>query len=952
MPSGGDHLTGKQGGMELRDQAIRQRFTGEHDKNFSVIAPAGVGKTTAITQKIASIIRTKAVPLDRLIVVTYTQAAASELQQRTLFEVQREGGDLSFFGHIFFGTIHAFADQLLRHYGHCIGIAPGFEIEQNEKYLWHSFLQSLEADPQFDLGPIATLLPTEKFYALVEKFYATEMDIMPVTAQPPAIDLSELLRYPAKNNGNISKIQSDLRLWLAHPTFPLPKMTTKAREFEFLWEQAMAPLEDWCSAACAPIFKYMVKKYEKFRIERGRLTFSDLIKLSTHLLDDEHSGRLLRRYFVILDEAQDTDAQQFRLLLGVAQHPGAKDADCFQNPPAPGRYCMVGDPQQSIYSERADVSFYQKIHKTLINVGAMEELLFPVTLRFGSQIARHINGTFCDILDGRDGQVRFTEITSAGEFPASPDRNPSPNQNHLPGWSRVDAAETTDELAFLADFFNCKNPANFGADRWSDVAVLCPRKAWLFEIQDHFSQQPSAPKTQIHSAVKTYGEYREFSWMRALILLMINPRNQFEFAGILREMFAIADTPIARYCRGQGVTEIAALWENFQKLSEKCQHLSPLQAIDFLSQTLDLKRRLQAIQNNFNEKIDKILRLGAVRCASLTEFSQYLERQAAEVLRGEDVDENALQLYTFHKAKGLEWPVVILPFVNRKQTPAPRILPEVVGGKIAISGRQYRLWADPHSARNNAERLLYVALTRQKRRTIFVDDGTEPALYSTAATLQIENINKNLIKNLPIFQWQRSTTMALCSSPRPRGTPRETPHNFPLKYSYFPLFTPSQPAAITGEKMCNNGSLAYGNWWHETMKRCPFKGDGATIFLHSAIHDAPDRDLGRRDVEKLISNGTFWQLIRESEKIFREYPLFIRDRDHIFEGRIDLLLKTRRTLHIIDWKTENIGNIDYFFTKHMTQLQHYKTALLLLFPHFFIDASVYSTALGKFLPLQ
>jgi superfamily I DNA/RNA helicase len=419
--------------MELKDQAIRQRFIGEHDKNFSVIAPAGVGKTTAITRKIASIIRTKAVPLDRLIVVTYTQAAALELQQRTLFEVQRENGDLSSFGHIFFGTIHAFADRLLRNYGHCIGIAPDFEVEQNEKYLWHSFLQSSEADHQLNLGPIAALLPPEKFYVLVEKFYAAAVDTAPVTARPPASDLSELLRYPAKNNGNIAKIQSDLRLWLAHPTFPLPKMTTKAREFEFLWERAMAPLEDWCSAACAPIFKHMAEKYEAFRIKRGRLTFSDLIKLSTDLLADEYSGRLLRRYFVILDEAQDTDAQQFRLLLGVAQHPEAKDSDCFQSPPAPGRYCMVGDPQQSIYSERANVSFYQKIHKTLVNVGAMEELLFPVTLRFGSQIARHVNGTFRDILDGCDRQVRFTEITSAWDSPTPLNRDPLPNRNPLSG---------------------------------------------------------------------------------------------------------------------------------------------------------------------------------------------------------------------------------------------------------------------------------------------------------------------------------------------------------------------------------------------------------------------------------------------------------------------------------------------------------------------------------------
>src|ERR1700730_11697145 len=68
-----------------RDASARARFASELDRNFSVVASAGSGKTTAITQRVLSIARsTKAAEImPRLIVVTFTNRAADEMQQRT-----------------------------------------------------------------------------------------------------------------------------------------------------------------------------------------------------------------------------------------------------------------------------------------------------------------------------------------------------------------------------------------------------------------------------------------------------------------------------------------------------------------------------------------------------------------------------------------------------------------------------------------------------------------------------------------------------------------------------------------------------------------------------------------------------------------------------------------------------------------------------------------------------
>ncbi|MDR1434792.1 MAG: UvrD-helicase domain-containing protein [Puniceicoccales bacterium] len=930
--------------MELSDQAIRQRFTSEHDKNFSVIAPAGVGKTTAITRKIASIMRTKAIPLDKLIVVTYTQKAARELQQRTLLEVQKNGDDLSEFRHIFFGTIHAFADQLLRNYGYFIGIASDFEIEQNEKCLWNAFLQSRERNRKSYPYPTPALLSGEKIHALVEKCYASAIHVPEISTQLPKLDVSSLLNYPAKNNANILQFQNNLRLWIQNSTLPFPKIRTKAEAFSLLYENVIAPFEDRCSAVCAQEFRDMASEYEAFRIRQKRLTFSDLIKLSTDLLKVEDSALPLRQYYVILDEAQDTDAQQFQLLLTIAQHPESNNSDFFQSPPAAGRFCMVGDPQQSIYSDRADVALYQNIHRVLTAVGAMEELVFSVTLRFGSSIAKNVNQTFCPILDGVDRQVSFSKITS--EINSAPS-----HPNYFEGWARLDVRGEVDELTFFSHFLSGKSPANFAVKQWSHVAILCPRRAWLFEIQDFFAKQPFAPKTQIHSPTKTYGEYREFAWMRALIATMINPENQFEFSGILREIFAISDVLISKYYRGDEVFEISSLREQFLRWHRECQSLSPHRVIDFLLQTLHIKARLNAIQGEYNGEIEKTLRLGAVQCPSLLKFSENLRRQSSELLQSDNIDENALQLYTFHKAKGLEWPVVFLPFINRKQTPVPHILPEIVDGKIAISNRQYCQWTDPNGATHNGERLLYVALTRQKQQTIFIDDGSEPKMYSIASILQSPGNNGDLIQNLPTFQSLEAKTVSEQNASMPlQNFPMEIKYKS-LERQYFSIATPSQSSPIFPGKTRCLDPIAYGNWWHETMQKCSFKSSEVANFLRSMVKNSPDVDLAQGDMEKFILNASFWKLIEMCEQIFSEYPFFIRNHGCVWEGRIDLLLRTENHLHFIDWKTEHIDHLDEFIEKHAHQMQNYKMALKHLFPKFSIDASIYATDLGELIPI-
>jgi ATP-dependent exoDNAse (exonuclease V) beta subunit len=274
----------------------------------------------------------------------------------------------------------------------------------------------------------------------------------------------------------------------------------------------------------------------------------------------------------------------------------------------------------------------------------------------------------------------------------------------------------------------------------------------LQEIYDAFSKITDMPKFQLHSATQTYGEFPEFSWPYAILTVLFYPRNRFEFSGILREIFGFPDAIIARHFRTYDVPEIIIIEQNFQDIYKKCATMSPLQILDLLFSEFDLVARITAIRGKFDSEIWKQLQLIAAEAICGLDLLFHLQQKSQEIYQSEWIDRDAIQLYTFHKAKGLEWSIVIIPFINRKQVPAPRTFPDVVDQKIAIGKRQCEEWADSHAGKNNMERLLYVALTRQKQQTIFIDDGGDAGADSIAAILENPPQNKNFLRTLPLFE--------------------------------------------------------------------------------------------------------------------------------------------------------------------------------------------------------
>ena len=131
---------------EPSDQAARDRFVQTLDRNFSVVAAAGSGKTRAVTDRIAQIARrTIRSACYRVSLSSRSRIArlmkCSNARANKFFSENRGPEILAAFNRAWFGTIHAFCLKLLNDYGHYLGLPAPLELITDDDDLWNEFVQ-------------------------------------------------------------------------------------------------------------------------------------------------------------------------------------------------------------------------------------------------------------------------------------------------------------------------------------------------------------------------------------------------------------------------------------------------------------------------------------------------------------------------------------------------------------------------------------------------------------------------------------------------------------------------------------------------------------------------------------------------------------------------------------------------------------------------------------------
>src|ERR1700745_4328323 len=267
--------------VKLRDEAARSRFANELDRNFSVIASAGSGKTTAITQRILSIASSPnaAEILPRLVVVTFTNRAADEMQQRTrqaLLDKKLRQEVQTAFNRAFFGTIHSFCMKLLTDFGHYLGLPAPLELVEDDNDLWQEFAQNQTRIGRSlgdrDRAMLLRFVQARDLMELARRAASSVLQVPGLSPCPP-LDFAEVYLQSDKGNENISKSQAELREWEARHAgdweylrWPVCFTAANAR-FTQLWQKKFAPLRKWVCDAATCVAAEVERDFLDFRLD-------------------------------------------------------------------------------------------------------------------------------------------------------------------------------------------------------------------------------------------------------------------------------------------------------------------------------------------------------------------------------------------------------------------------------------------------------------------------------------------------------------------------------------------------------------------------------------------------------------------------------------------------------------------------------------------------------------
>ena len=778
-----------------RDHSARQRFAEELDRNFSVVASAGSGKTQAITERIVHLARTENALeiLPKLVVVTFTHRAADEMQQRTrqrILAEHRSSETQAAFNRAFFGTIHSFCMKLLTNYGHYLGLPSPLDlVAENDEELWEAFVsqhhyigRTLSAETRAALFRLAPARQLMELGRNARSLLAPANNVGPC----PTVDFTEInAARDAGGRDNISKSQTELTEWERRHASDWEFLrwpncfTSPNAKFTAVWRRSFAPLRKWIAENALCVAAEVQRDFRNFRVERGLVTYADQVALADELLQHPTAAQRVRKegFRVVLDEAQDTDPAQFSVLTEITRWPDATGRwlDTPSAPLRPGHFCMVGDFQQSIYRDRADLNNYRAIHRALVSGDPAAELEFSVTFRLDQRQVEFVNETFCDILNDQDGQVKFVNLQPRPDVLPGQVIRVSLDAGLLPGGEKLkDYQKAKIEADALAAWIKATGLAKLRANTWRDVAILCPRKLWLRTMATALRRLELPATVQSESDLK--GDNPAYAWLTALCVVMVDPRNAYEIVGVLREAFGIADHDLAIFSEGEDsrfqidveTSAEGVVSSPLRLLAETRRQIEGralFDAVQILVEQTQLRQKLASLPredfSNLEGELDALLALAAESEANGATLGDFAEKLRLDFLLQRDVrlsGDEGIQLITAQKAKGSEWQAVILPFLGRGVIPpSPRYpcvlkIPGSNEPLVALTKEDFPdevRSATKTAVQQEMARLLYVATTRARHTLVLVYDrdlfaNSKKAIPPTAQLRHFEPNEKSV----------------------------------------------------------------------------------------------------------------------------------------------------------------------------------------------------------------
>jgi len=623
------------------------------DEPLQIIACAGSGKTQVISQRIAAILSQPGVEPRNVIAFTFTEKAAAELKDRVLGIVAEERGEMIGLAEMYIGTMH----------GYCLDLLQWLVPETFKFSVLTDITARLLVDRNSKKSGLTTCPTSSPNVPTLRRYLHSKLFLQTVSV------LREDIADAA---------QVDQRVWES--------------------------LDD----------------YLRLLVEKAAFDFTELINLAVSFLEadpeEDVDARVIQDHirddikYVVVDEYQDVNALQERLVAGLTQF-GAN-------------LCVVGDDDQTIYQWRG--SQVSNIVTFSNRYGGVRQVTLADNFRSSKGVVELARSVAERIPDGE----RLAKAMVSAE-----------NQQ----WERGDLLALTfddadAEASWICDRIEELRGVSFRDTpeseprglSWSDCPVLYRSVA-----RDADPLVAEMRKRGIPYVVKGLNRLFDSVEIQAVVGIfraMVGDLTDSELRALWEDADLLSEP--ARWHRAIAVLEKGrdfdrgARWGvyNIQRV-----YLDFLEALEIREETVagaEGRGELVFYQlGKFSQVISDFEQIyfNTSPAEKYATFVKWLEHQAPDYYAESDADigyaaPDAVTLATVHQAKGMQWPAVFIPCLRKNRFPSKKQgglgLFHVIPDTAIEDADRYRGTVEDET------RLFYVAVTRaQKYLTMTFSPG-------------------------------------------------------------------------------------------------------------------------------------------------------------------------------------------------------------------------------------
>lgn len=666
-------------------------------------AGAGTGKTEVLVQKILHILKNEPnVSLMNFAIITFTNKATEEMQNRISSALFRE--------------------WISKNSNECADSVNLETVNMVDICTIHAFCERLirRFGLQINIAPTFKVKSYKKETANIISKIVNEYCGNPLLSDIPSYVIERLVAVFLVNNSNRG-IQIDEKL---------TKILSQPTPENQYWNAFKSMFLE--------IYNRIECEVEASKRKNNVITPNGLVRCAANLLQiPSIINRVVKKYqYVFIDEFQDTNKDQFTLVDSLIKH-GVK-------------VFLVGDDKQSIYAFRgSDVQNSQEMHSLInkVNKKSSEKYLSE-NFRSTKEIIAVINSIFSH---------PFTFNGDKLTFPVEPLEVPScaiSEPNTTPILFEYEKPVKDIIQNILSTTTIKGKPAQYG-----DIAILCRRNFDLDKIASEL-KEAGVPICVVGGKgfYKTKEIIDTYKLLNAIVYNNETALNEVRF------------TDYSKSVKGTNINQIIMEMQDIIRLETVDASLSELYERTGIIKYYRQNHNYQAVSNllKLNELARTIMDRDNMQPLQFIEYlyimiSTNQEEDEADIPEAER-NTGVISLYSIHKAKGLSFPIVVIPCCDNKlnrpitkpkiildlksERPTLAFNAEIISNSLTPDKEYLRMLKNNVKEQLEEEiRVFYVACTRAESQIIIANTKSKEQVMQTLRYRDYASVSKWLIES-------------------------------------------------------------------------------------------------------------------------------------------------------------------------------------------------------------